>query len=769
MHAPLFAAATVACPTAVALVGRPNCGKTTLFNALTGDHQWVGNWPGVTVEGVHGGFDHQGRRIALVDLPGAYTLTGTRSLDEEVTAEYLAGRSCGVVINVVDAWALERSLYLTLQVLESQGRATFDAAAMAGVPVVVALNRIDKAREEGIVIDVAALSAQLGCPVVAISAATGEGLEAFKDLVLSALDGQVPPPPFPAYAPQVMELLRDKAGEDAPAARWLAIRAMEDTSEDDPDALALGAARHAVAAGTARKAVTRRQSHRRSHTDRIDSVVLHPWLGVAAFLTVMYVMFLWTIQLGGAFIDVFDGLTGALFEQAPAEFLRGIGIPAWAVLPVEGAGRGIRTVASFIPLVLFLYAFLAFLEESGYMSRAAVVMDRFMRRIGLPGKAFVPLVVGLGCNVPAVMAARTLEDANDRKAIIAMTPFMSCGARLPVYALFAATFFPKSGENMVFALYLLGIAVAVLTGFILKRTLFAGEAQPLLIELPHYHRPHAGAVLRRAFDRVVSFVKDAGIIVVPVVMVLTLLNGITTDGRIVKSGAEPNTLLAAGARLATPLLAPIGIAPDNWPATVGLFTGIFAKEALVGTLTALYSAEGAAADPEGGPMSVSDRIAKALASVPANLSGIASALLDPLGLAKSGVGAETSDQGTAQALTQRFDGAAGAFAYLVFVLLYAPCIATIAAIRRESGRSWTLFVLGWTSVMGLSVATIVYQMLTVTRHPASSLAWSAGMVALVGAVVALLRVQGNRNRLVLPDDIGGTCGGCTKCGTVKPR
>ena len=479
--------------------------------------------------------------------------------------------------------------------------------------------------------------------------------------------------------------------------------------------------------------MTRRQSPRRSHTDRIDSVVLHPWLGVAAFLAVMYVMFLWTIQLGGAFIDVFDGLTGALFEQAPAEFLRGIGIPAWAVLPVEGAGRGIRTVASFIPLVLFLYAFLAFLEESGYMSRAAVVMDRFMRRIGLPGKAFVPLVVGLGCNVPAVMAARTLEDANDRKAIIAMTPFMSCGARLPVYALFAATFFPKSGENMVFALYLLGIAVAVLTGFILKRTLFAGEAQPLLIELPHYHRPHAGAVLRRAFDRVVSFVKDAGIIVVPVVMVLTLLNGITTDGRVVKSGAEPNTLLAAGSRLATPLLAPIGIAPDNWPATVGLFTGIFAKEALVGTLTALYSADGAAADAEGGPMSVSERIAKALASVPANLSGIASALLDPLGLAKSGVGAETSDQGTAQALTQRFDGAAGAFAYLVFVLLYAPCIATVAAIRRESGRSWTLFVLGWTSVMGLSVATIVYQMLTLTRHPASSLAWSAGMVALVGA------------------------------------
>ena len=766
MHIPLPRSPTVDTPTAVALVGRPNCGKTTLFNALTGDHQWVGNWPGVTVEGVHGGFDHRDRRIAVVDLPGAYTLTGTRSLDEEVTAEYLAGRSCGVVINVVDAWALERSLYLTLQVLESQGRAGIDAAEAAGVPVVVALNRIDKARQDGIVIDVEALSTLLGVPVVAISAATGEGIEQFKDLVLAALDGQVAPPPFPAYAPQVMELLRDKAGEDTPSARWLAIRELEDTADDDADALALGAARHAVAAGAARKAVTRRVSHRRSATDRIDAVVLHPWGGVAVFLAVMYLMFLWTIHFGGAFIDAFDGVSGALFEHAPAEFLERAGVPAWAILPVEGAGRGIRTVASFIPLVLFLYAFLAFLEESGYMSRAAVVMDRFMRRIGLPGKAFVPLVVGLGCNVPAVMAARTLEDANDRKAVIAMTPFMSCGARLPVYALFAATFFPRSGENMVFALYLLGIAVAVLTGFVLKRTLFSGEAQPLLIELPHYHRPHVATVLRRAWDRVVSFVRDAGIVVVPVVMLLTLLNGITVDGRVVKCGAEPDTLLAAGSRVATPLLSPIGIAPDNWPATVGLFTGIFAKEALVGTLTALYSADGAAHGEEEGT-DLPSRLSIALATIPTNLAGIANALLDPLGLAKAGIGAASGDQGTSQTLTQRFDGAAGAFAYLVFVLLYAPCIATIAAIRRESGRQWTLFVLGWTSIMGFSVATLVYQLATLAQHPLHSLAWCAAMVALVGAVVALLGRRGRAQRLPMPPDSLDACGGCSKCGIAK--
>jgi len=753
----------VACPTAVALVGRPNCGKTTLFNALTGDNQWVGNWPGVTVEGVHGGFDHRGRRLAVVDLPGAYTLTGTRSLDEEVTAEYLAGHSCGVVVNVVDAWALERSLYLTLQVLESQGRAIFDAAAVAGTPVIVALNRIDKARQEGIAVDIEALAAQLGCPVVAISAATGEGLEAFQDLLLDALDGKVPPPPFPPYAADVMALLRQRAGDDAPAARWSAIRALENTSEDDADSLALGAARHAVAAGAARRSVTRTRGQRRTYTDLIDRVVLHPVLGVVCFLAVMYLMFLWTIHLGGGFIDAFDGVSGALLELAPAEFLQAHGWPEWAVLPIQGAGRGARTVASFIPLVMFLYGFLAFLEESGYMARAAVVMDRFMRRIGLPGKAFVPLVVGLGCNVPAVMAARTLEDANDRKATIAMTPFMSCGARLPVYALFAATFFPGNGQNVVFALYLLGIGVAVLTGYVLKRTLFAGATQPLLIELPHYHRPQAGAVLRRAWDRVVSFVKDAGMIVVPVVMVLTILNGVTIDGRVVKSGAEPDTLLASVSRLATPLLSPIGIAPDNWPATVGLFTGIFAKEALVGTLQALYSSDGAAKS-ETTATDTAGRVREALATIPANLAGIADALLDPLGLGKKGVGGPVADEGTALALTGRFDGAAGAFAYLVFVLLYAPCVATIGAIRRESGGAWTAFVLAWTSVMGFSIATLVYQGATFARHPLSSLAWGGGVVVAALVVVSGLRWQGRRQRFNL-DAAGGACGGCTKCGT----
>jgi ferrous iron transport protein B len=748
----------------MALVGRPNCGKTTLFNALTGDSQWVCNWPGVTVEGVYGGFDHNGRRIAIVDLPGAYTLTGTRSLDEEVTAEHLSGHTSGLVVNVLDAAALERSLYLTLQVLESQGHLPGDPST--GLPVIIALNRMDKARADGVEIDLPALAAAFGCPVLALSAATGEGLTALKDAAHDALAGNLKSPPFPTYPADLLGVISTRAAPrgSGPAARWSAIRALEDHADDPEegiDALALGAARHACAAAIAHRAVHRQHRHRHTLTDRLDGWLLHPWWGVVAFLAVMYLMFLWTIHLGGAFTDFFDGITGALLEQAPAEMLTEAGAPAWIVLAAQGAGRGLRTVAAFIPLVGFLYAFLAFLEESGYMARAAVVMDRFMRRIGLPGKAFVPLVVGLGCNVPAVMASRTLENSDDRKATIAMTPFMSCGARLPVYALFAATFFPGSGENLVFALYILGIAVAVFTGFVLKRTLFSGQATPLLLELPPYHRPHAGPVLRRAYDRVVAFVMDAGKIVVPVVMLLTALNAVTTDGQVVKSGSVPNTLLAVGARAITPLLSPIGIAPDNWPATVGLITGIFAKEALIGTLSALYAAEGGQTATAGPPPTVVEDIQRVTATLFANLSALGEALADPLGLAKKGVGATSVDDGTARALTDRFDGAAGAFAYLVFVLLYAPCIATVAAIRREAGPAWTLFVLTWGIVMGLTAATLAYQGATIGRHPAMSITWISGVLTLTASAVLLLRRQGQRTRLKMASTSG--CGGCHGC------
>lgn len=746
----------------VALVGHPNCGKTTLFNALTGSRQYVGNWPGVTVEGVRGQAVHGDLCIEVVDLPGTYTLTAPRSLDERVTAEAVAGGGFDLIVNVIDGPAAERSLYLTAQVLEAQA-----------APVLVVANRMDRAAAEGLRLDAGALAEALGCPVVETIASRGEGLDGLRQAIADAA-GAVARPPFPAYPPAIVERLDALAAEHG-LDRWATLRHLEAQGDAAPDSgeaaesAALGAARHAFVAGAIAAGVRRDTRHRRTATDRIDALALHPWLGVPVFLGAMYLMFLWTIHIGGAFVDAFDGVFGALFVDGLGGVMTAAGLPEWLVVVVaDGLGRGVQTIATFIPIIACLYLFLAVLEESGYMARAAVVMDRFMRGIGLPGKAFVPLIVGLGCNVPAVMAARTLESADDRKATIAMTPFMSCGARLPVYALFAAAFFPTHGQNLVFLLYLLGIGVAVLTGFVLKRTLFSGRAAPLLVELPGYQAPALASVLRRTGDRVASFVLDAGKVIVPVVMVLSVLNAVTTDLRVARHGGD-DTLLATVSKVATPLLAPIGIAEDNWQATVGLVTGLFAKEAVVGTLDALYSAQ---AGTTATPAPLGEAVSDALATIPANLESLADALLDPLGIRVgdlSDMDGVAGEQGvnvaTFGALTRNFDGGAGAFAYLVFVLLYAPCVATVAAIRREAGGAWTWFTLAWSTGMGFAVATLVYQGLTFTRHPGSSTLAMGLVLAAFAAAVLVLRKTGGALKLAAAK--ATPCGGCAGCGPTS--
>lgn len=753
----------------VALIGHPNCGKTTLFNALTGARQYVGNWPGVTVDGVRGQLTVGDTCIDLVDLPGTYTLTTPRSLDERVTAEAVASGAFDLILNVIDGPSAERSLYLTAQVLESQGS--------TGCPVLVVANRMDRAAKDGLTLVPDALTETLGCPVVETSATTGSGIEALRHAMIEAAAQTAPA--FPAYPNAILQRLEALAGQRA-TSRWATLCHLEsqgDTAPDSGDAAesaALGAARHAFVATAIAAGVRRAHRDTARWTDRIDALVLHPWAGVPVFLAAMYLMFLWTIHIGGAFVDAFDGVFGAVLVDGLGSALTALGLPDWLrVVIADGLGRGVQTIATFIPIIACLYLFLSALEESGYMARAAVVMDRFMRGIGLPGKAFVPLIVGLGCNVPAVMAARTLEDAGDRKATIAMTPFMSCGARLPVYALFAAAFFPTHGQNLVFLLYILGIAVAVLTGFVLKRTLFGGRATPLLVELPTYQAPALSSVLRRTGDRVGTFVLDAGKVIVPVVMVLSVLNAVSTDGRVLR-GDSGDSVLAAIGKAATPLFAPIGIAEDNWPATVGLFTGIFAKEAVVGTLDALYSAQAqaGAAAPEP-PPSLGTAIGDALATIPDNLGALAGALLDPLGInvgdvstTEAAAGAQGVNVATFGALTHNFDGAAAAFSYLVFVLLYAPCVATVAAIRREAGGLWTGFTLAWSTGMGFGVATLVYQSLTFTRHPGASLLAMAVVLTAFGAAVLVLRKAGGALKLSAAQ--APACGGCSGCKHAGP-
>ena len=521
---------------------------------------------------------------------------------------------------------------------------------------------------------------------------------------------------------------------------------------EDAD-IAMADARYGFINWLTTNVVTHSSKLSKTLTDKIDKVVLNRVLGLPIFLLMMYLTFMFTINLGGAFIDFFDIAAGAIFVDGMAELLSGFNAPAWLVgLLATGIGGGIQTVATFIPPIGFMFLALAFLEGSGYMARAAFVMDRFMRMLGLPGKSFVPLLVGFGCNVPAIMATRTLENQRDRTLTIMMNPFMSCGARLPVYALFAAAFFPVGGQNVVFLLYLAGIGFAVLTGLILKHTLLKGTITPFVMELPPYHVPTVKSVLLRTWDRLKSFLTKATRILVPMVALLALLNTMSLDGTIGHDDSK-DSLLAALSRTVTPVFAPMGIEPDNWPATVGIFTGVFAKEAVVGTLDAIYlqneAKEELAAGGAAEAFSLSAALREAAGTIPENLAGVADTLSDPLGLSigdTSSVDSAAAElavsAGTFGAMGQLFDGKVGAIAYMLFILMYFPCVAAMAAVYRETNMRWTLFIAGWTTGLAYLSATAFYQAATFVRHPASSAAWLAGCLLVMALVVLVLRLLG---------------------------
>ncbi|MDX2483156.1 MAG: Fe(2+) transporter permease subunit FeoB [Pseudodonghicola sp.] len=753
----------------IAIAGNPNCGKTTLFNALTGTHQQVGNWAGVTVEKKVGRFAHAGETVELVDLPGVYSLSvagGTTSLDERLARDYVVGERPDLVVNVLDASNLERNLYLTVQLLEM------------GAPMMVALNMMDVAKSRSIEIDIPRLAEHLGCPVVPIIASRETGIDLLRDQMIEAARAGTAPRSDVEFGPELEQAISGmipviKAEGHGDMARWLAIKHLE--GDELNPALsspaitqaasearatleaALGMeADTAIACGRydfvtrmATDSMRRTTELTRTHSDRLDRIVLSRSLGIPLFLLVMYLMFMFTINIGGAFIDFFDILAGALFVDAPATLFAAIGMPAWLnTLLTTGVGGGIQTVATFIPVVGFLFLFLSLLEDSGYMARAAFVMDRFMRLIGLPGKSFVPLIVGFGCNVPAIMATRTLENSRDRIMTIMMTPFMSCGARLPIYALFATAFFPTGGQNLVFGLYLIGLAAAVGTGLMLKTTLLRGETSPFVMELPPYHLPTLRSLFLRTWDRLKSFIVDAGRVIVAMVVVLAFLNSWGTDGSFGNEDSEASVLSEIGRSL-TPVFAPMGLEQDNWPATVGVFTGIMAKEAVVGTLNTLYQ-DLADDGRDKAPFSLSASVAEAFASIGPNLRNGVGLAADPLGIGAATV--DTPDEaakelevavGTFGTMAALFDGQVGAFAYLLMVLLYMPCVAAMGAVWRETTPGWTLFAGGWTLALGYGSAVLFYQAATLARHPVSSAFWIGGIVGALVVFYAVLRWFGH--------------------------
>lgn len=748
----------------IAIAGNPNCGKTALFNSLTGSNQIVGNWPGVTVEKKEGQFKLDNHTIRVVDLPGIYALFAN-SEDERAALDYLLKGEADLVVNILDATNLERNLFLTSQLMEK------------GVPMVLAVNMMDIAASRGIHVDLHKLEEILGVTAIGLTAVSPKSCEGFVNDLHKLLHNsrELPLPKAVKHSEVLEKLIEEIAVPLKPVAdklgaspRWTAVQYLEhsgrvleladelgveiphDKIEEDLGEeveFALADSRYSYARDIA-KAVIRDNTNRSTRTDKLDKLFLNRILGIPLFLVAMYLVFWFAVKVGSAFIDFFDILFGGIFVDGMTELLTKIGAPGVVVaLLANGIGTGIQTVSTFIPVIFFMFLCLSFLEDSGYMSRAAFVADRFMRFLGLPGKAFVPMIVGFGCSVPALMGTRTLENKRERFLTLFLVPFMSCGARLPVYALFGAAFFGESAGTLVFGIYLTGIVIALIYGLLLRHTVFMGKESTFIMELPPYHLPKVRNLFRHAWLRLKEFVFRAGKVVLIMVTVLGFMGSVGTDGSFGNDNNEKSVLSAVGTVI-TPVFEPFGVERDNWPASVALFTGLFAKEAIVGTLNSLYAIEGTgdsapeetAAD-EG--FSLKSTVKEALVSVPANLVEVFTSIANPLGVKDAIDESESAgNEGAYKTMQAHFNlGRFQVLAYLLFILLYVPCLAAMGTAFRELGRFYGTLMMVFQTVIGWSLSVLFFQV--TCGH---STAWIFTSVALLAGVVVSLVLIGRDQR-----------------------
>ncbi|MDX9800057.1 MAG: Fe(2+) transporter permease subunit FeoB [Spirochaetia bacterium] len=760
----------------IAVAGNPNCGKTTLFNSLTNGHVKTGNWPGVTVEKLEGVISYPEEKVTLVDLPGIYSFYAA-SEDEKAAREYILSGEAQFIVNIVDANNLERNLYLTTQLIEM------------GVPVFVVVNMVDIAAKNGIRIDTEKLSKKMGVPVEAISAVNKNDVEQVKKSILDYFSSSTPTNHVVEYPNEIEDVINDWQKKiknvQKESARWSAIKILEndkliiqevtdktdltkkEISEkkenlkkilgDSPD-IVIADYRYGYIKGILGD-IVKRSDVKIKVTEVIDSIVLNRFLGIPVFLFALYMVFWLTNIVGGAFIDFFDILFGTIFVDGVAYLLGSAGSPAWIISIIAGGvGAGIQTVATFVPIVFMMFLCLSILEVSGYMARAAFVMDRLMRAIGLPGKAFIPMLVGFGCTVPAIMGTRTIENKRDRLMTLFMAPFMSCGARLPVYALFAAVFFPDSRGIMVFLLYLSGIILAVLTGLMLKNTLFKGEASYFIMELPPYHAPKFNHIMIHTWMRLKHFMIRAGKVIIIAVLVLAFLNSFGLDGSFGNENSDNSVLTKIGKTL-SPVFQPMGVEEENWPAVVGLFTGLFAKEAVVGTLDALYSQiEASSAEDVSGKGNDDEDsfdffggVKEAFASIPEALAGTGGGLSDPLGtslIKETDSDALAEEIGSTPAtfgvMGKYFtEGPLQVFAYLLFVLIYFPCLAAFGALIKEAGKFYGILITSYLTFLAWIVATLFYQ-ITLGR----SFFWIAVGILFLVLTVLFFKILGRNEKLV---------------------
>ncbi|SDO04511.1 ferrous iron transport protein B [Acetanaerobacterium elongatum] len=648
-----------------ALAGNQNCGKTTLFNQLTGSNQHVGNFPGVTVERKDGVIRGQ-RNATVVDLPGIYSLSPYTS-EEIVTRDFLINQHPDGIINIVDATALERNLYLTLQLLELQ------------IPMVLALNMMDEVRANGSTIRTEVLAKELGIPVVPIAASKNEGVSELVKVAMSVAEAKQKPQRMDFCSGAVhravhavAHMVEDHAERIHVPARFAATKLLEgdepmlnalQLSQNEKELLQhtvdemeheLGTDREAALADMrysfldklcGEAVVKAGESKGTKRSVKIDAVLTHKYLAIPIFLAIMFTIFAVTFALIGPWLQglIESGIT--VVTHAVSGLLTAYGInPVVHSLVIDGIFAGVGSVLSFLPIIVVLFFFLSLLEDTGYMARVAFVMDKLLRKVGLSGRSFVPMLIGFGCSVPAIMATRTLSSERDRKMTILLTPFMSCSAKLPIYAVFAAAFFPKYAALVMMTLYLMGILMGILSALVLKRTAFRGSPVPFVLELPNYRMPSMKSVALLLWDKAKDFLSRAFTIIFVASIIIWFLQ--TFDLRLNVVANSADSLLAGIGRLIAPVFAPLGF--GDWRASTALITGFAAKEAVVSTLAVLT---GSSLD---------------------TLSGALGGLFTPL----------------------------AACSFLAFTLLYTPCAAAIAAVKREmeSGISALLVVLYQTGV-----------------------------------------------------------------------